>query len=152
MVVNQNMATYWECSIVKSIVLVSLEEVSIPVCVLQGGIDVVGNAFPVGYWFRVGGFHWRSLQWVKPPEFATLEEVDFSIAAPHHSSIKIVWNAGETIGDLLWIVTIDCASWISPVPVTLEKVCLAVFVCESGINVGWKITFRLFDFPSSLSS
>lgn len=45
--------TYRERSIIKSIILVALKEVRITIGVLQGSINVIWDAFPVGDWLGI---------------------------------------------------------------------------------------------------
>jgi hypothetical protein len=46
-------SNYRETPVVESIVLAAFEEVSVAICVLQRGIQVVRDSLPVGDWLGV---------------------------------------------------------------------------------------------------
>lgn len=77
---KQNEITYAERPVIKPPVLSTLEEVSVAISVLQGSVDIVRNAFPVGERLGVRRLHWRPLGRVEPPEFGAFVEVDFAVA------------------------------------------------------------------------
>lgn len=39
--------TYWECSVIESIVFIAFEEICVAICVLECSINIIGHTFPV---------------------------------------------------------------------------------------------------------
>lgn len=72
--------TYTERSVIKSPIRSSFEEVRVSIRILQGGIDVVRDAFPVRERFGVRGLDRRPLSRVEPPELRAFVEVDLAVA------------------------------------------------------------------------
>lgn len=54
-------ATHRECPVVEPVVLAALEEVRVPVAVLKGGVQVVGDSLPVGQRFGICALDGRFL-------------------------------------------------------------------------------------------
>ena len=59
--------------VVESPVFALLEEVGVAVAVLNGVVDVVGDALPVGYRLGIAVRHGGPLLWVEPVVFVPLE-------------------------------------------------------------------------------
>lgn len=137
--------TYSESSIVESVVLVSLEEVSVSVGVLEGGINVIRNAFPVAEWFRIRRLHGWSLEWIESPELTSLVEVNLAVSTPDHRRIDVVGDSGESFVDLLRVLAVERSPVVSPVLRSLEEVRLAVFVGECGVDVVGKTRPAFWD-------
>lgn len=55
-------------SVVEPVVASTLEEVRVPVRVLQSCVQAVRYALPVGDGLGVSALHWRLLSGVEPPE------------------------------------------------------------------------------------
>lgn len=64
-----------------------------------------------------------------------LEEICFPVATPHKSGVNVIWNAGETNGDLLRITGRGDLVPEAPIQAALEEERFAVRPCERGVDV-----------------
>ena len=119
--------------------MTSLEEVRLAVGVLEGRVEVIGDAVPVGDGLRVGGVQLDRSFRVELPVLRALEEVDLVVGRPGESGINVVWDPGEANTDFSGVVRVHLArSGEPPVLGALEEVGLAIGVTEGGVQVTGK--------------
>ena len=91
--------TFPECKI--PVILAVFEEVGLAVAVLKGGVDIVGDAVPVGDGPGVAGINRGIFLRVKLVVICSLEKVDFIILAPDKCCVDTIRDAFKPVGDLL---------------------------------------------------